>query len=61
MARILIFSFPYWGHTQQLLKIARYLSENGHQVFLDISEKYRFQADKAVVCLNCRFMEQDRL
>lgn len=58
MARILIFSFPYWGHTQQLLKIARYLSENGHQVFLDISEKYRFQADKAVVCLNCRFMEK---
>jgi MGT family glycosyltransferase len=55
VANILIFSFPYWGHTQQLLKIARCLTENGHRVYLDISKQYRSQADKAVVCLDCRF------
>lgn len=57
MANILIFSFPYWGHTQQLLKIARYLAANGHRVYLDISKEYSTQADRAVTCLNCRFMQ----
>lgn len=58
MTSILIFSFPYWGHTQQLLKIACYLVENSYRVYLDISKKYRSQANSAVVCLDCRFMEE---
>ncbi|AJS57209.1 glycosyltransferase [Paenibacillus sp. IHBB 10380] len=55
MFNIMIFSFPYYGHTKCLLHIAEYLVKQSHNVFFDISDEYKVQDFVGLQFLDCRF------
>lgn len=53
--KIIIYTFPYIGHTAQATKIANYLSQQGHDVVIDIKRDYLHLVNDKIRTTECLY------
>lgn len=53
--RVLIFTFPFWGHTKQAAILANYLSRTGCEVVIDLKRDYFDTIHPDIQCIECLY------